>query len=99
MGFLSGLWVANFPLLTGKSLNIRFYLNHEYVHTNPIYSINYFLQLIGFATLLTGMSCYNNIVIPQLVRKCRYRLGRHRPPASDRDRIINTAADDIPDSQ
>ena len=59
----------------------------------------HYLQLIGFAILLIGMSCYNNIIVPQLVRKCRYRLGRHNQPTSDRDRIINTAADDIPESQ
>ena len=59
----------------------------------------HYLQLIGFAILLIGMSCYNNIIVPQLARKCRYRLGRHNQPTSDRDRIINTAADDIPESQ
>ena len=59
----------------------------------------HYLQVIGFAILLVGMSCYNNIIIPQLVRKCRYHLGRHRPPANDCERIINTAADDIPETQ
>ncbi|XP_076240867.1 transport and golgi organization 9 isoform X2 [Calliopsis andreniformis] len=59
----------------------------------------HYLQLIGFTALLTGMSCYNNIIIPQLVRKCRSRLGRHRPPPTDRKHIINTAADDIPETQ
>lgn len=39
------------------------------------------------------MACYNNIVIPQLVKKCRCRLGRH--VLVDEDRIINTAADDL----
>ncbi|XP_031848551.1 transport and golgi organization 9 [Nomia melanderi] len=58
----------------------------------------HYLQLIGFSILLTGMSCYNNIVVPQLARKCIYYLGRHRPPPSDRI-IINTAADDLPDTQ
>ncbi|KAJ8686463.1 hypothetical protein QAD02_022257 [Eretmocerus hayati] len=50
-------------------------------------------QLVGFTLLLTGMSCYNNVVIPQLLRKCRYRLGRHSPPA-DAERVVNTAADE-----
>ncbi|XP_017759386.1 PREDICTED: solute carrier family 35 member F6 [Eufriesea mexicana] len=59
----------------------------------------HYLQLIGFSVLFIGMCCYNNVVIPQLVRKCRYRLGRHRPPTNDRERIINTAADDIPEAQ
>ncbi|XP_076662224.1 transport and golgi organization 9 [Halictus rubicundus] len=58
----------------------------------------HYLQLIGFATLLVGMSYYNNIIIPQLVRKCIYSLGRHRPPPSS-ERIINIAADDIPETQ
>ena len=40
------------------------------------------------------MACYNNIVIPQLVRTCRYRLGRHTLPVHE-DQIINTAADDV----
>ncbi|XP_043599136.1 solute carrier family 35 member F6 [Bombus pyrosoma] len=59
----------------------------------------HYLQLIGFIVLLIGMCCYNNVIIPQLVRKCRYRLGRHKPPPTDRERIINTAADDIPETQ
>ena len=44
------------------------------------------------------MSYYNNIIIPQLVRKCQCRLGRHNPPI-DQERIINTAADDTEDMQ
>nr|XP_012152488.1 PREDICTED: solute carrier family 35 member F6 isoform X2 [Megachile rotundata] len=63
------------------------------------WQIFHYLQLIGFTILLIGMSCYNNIVIPQLVRKCRYYLCRHRPPPNDRVRIINTAADDVPETQ
>ncbi|XP_076765028.1 transport and golgi organization 9 [Xylocopa sonorina] len=59
----------------------------------------HYLQLIGFIVLLIGMCCYNNVIVPQLIRKCRYRLGRHRPPPNDRERIINTAADDIPETQ
>lgn len=56
----------------------------------------HFLQLIGFAVLFIGMSCYNNIIIPQLIRKLQCRLGRHSaPPVVDEERIINTAADDI----
>ncbi|XP_076627281.1 transport and golgi organization 9 [Colletes latitarsis] len=57
----------------------------------------HYLQLIGFTMLLIGMLCYNNIIIPQLVRKCRYQLGRHRPPP--RNQIINIMADDIPETQ
>jgi hypothetical protein len=57
--------------------------------------ISYFsLQLIGFTILLIGMACYNNIVIPQLVRKCRCRIGRHTSSTNE-DHIINTAADDV----
>lgn len=59
----------------------------------------HYLQLIGFAVLLIGMSCYNNIVIPQLAKKCLYRLSRHRPPPVDEDRVINIAADDIEEKQ
>ncbi|CAL7950951.1 unnamed protein product [Xylocopa violacea] len=59
----------------------------------------HYLQLIGFVILLIGMCCYNNVIVPQLIRKCRYRLGRHRPPPNDRERIINTAADDVPETQ
>ncbi|KAG7210786.1 hypothetical protein KM043_012279 [Ampulex compressa] len=59
----------------------------------------HYLQLIGFAALLIGMSCYNDVIIPQLVRKCLYRLGRHSPPANDEERIINTAADDVQETQ
>ncbi|XP_046741362.1 solute carrier family 35 member F6 [Diprion similis] len=54
----------------------------------------HYLQLIGFAVLLIGMSCYNNIVVPQLFRKIRCRLGRHQPP-QDEESVINTAADDV----
>lgn len=59
----------------------------------------FYFQLIGFTILLIGMCSYNNVVIPQLIRKCGYRLGRHRPPTHDRERIINTAADDISETQ
>lgn len=55
----------------------------------------HYFQIIGFTVLFVGMSCYNNIIVPQLVRKCTYRLGRHRPPPNDAERIINTAADDV----
>ncbi|KOC69414.1 Transmembrane protein C2orf18 like protein, partial [Habropoda laboriosa] len=58
----------------------------------------YYLQLIGFTILLVGMCCYNNVIIPQLLRKCRYRLCRHRPPSNDQEQIINTAADDVQES-
>ncbi|KAK0084439.1 hypothetical protein PV325_007033 [Microctonus aethiopoides] len=54
----------------------------------------HYLQLIGFNILIIGMACYNNVVIPQLIRKCQSRLGRHRPPRSDEVRVINTAADE-----
>ncbi|KZC11786.1 PREDICTED: solute carrier family 35 member F6 [Dufourea novaeangliae] len=57
----------------------------------------HYLQLLGFAILFIGLSCYNNIIVPQLVRKCRYRLGRHRSPSNER--IINIAADDVPENQ
>ncbi|KAL6446834.1 hypothetical protein ACFW04_001339 [Cataglyphis niger] len=56
----------------------------------------HYMQLIGFAILLIGMACYNNIVIPQLFQKYRCRLGRHT--LADEDRIINTAADDLPET-
>ncbi|KAH0949952.1 hypothetical protein HN011_007842 [Eciton burchellii] len=54
----------------------------------------HYMQLIGFTILLIGMACYNNIVIPQLVRKCRCRIGRHTSSTNE-DHIINTAADDV----
>ncbi|XP_011865437.1 PREDICTED: solute carrier family 35 member F6 [Vollenhovia emeryi] len=54
----------------------------------------HYMQLIGFIILLIGMACYNNIVIPQLIRKYRRLLGRHTLPENE-DRIINTAADDV----
>lgn len=40
------------------------------------------------------MACYNNIVIPQLVQKYRYYLGRHTLPENE-DRMVNTDADDV----
>lgn len=58
----------------------------------------HYVQLIGFVILFSGTCIYNNVIIPQLIRKCRYRLGRHRPP-SDNENIINTAADDIPENE
>ncbi|CAK9801933.1 Solute carrier family 35 member F6 [Anthophora plagiata] len=58
----------------------------------------HYLQLIGFSILLIGMSFYNNVIIPQLLRKCIYRLCRHRLPSNDQDQIINTAADDVQES-
>ncbi|OXU21170.1 hypothetical protein TSAR_000458 [Trichomalopsis sarcophagae] len=58
----------------------------------------HYLQLIGFSILFIGMSCYNNVVIPQLVRKCQCRLGRHNPPA-DEERVVNTAADDLEETR
>lgn len=59
----------------------------------------HFLQLIGFSILLTGMCCYNNILIPQLIRKCQSRMGRHRPPENEQPRAVNAAADDIEESR
>ncbi|XP_043281277.1 solute carrier family 35 member F6 [Venturia canescens] len=59
----------------------------------------HYLQLIGFTVLLIGMACYHNIVIPQLVRKCQSRLGRHRPPQNDQVRVLNAAADDIDEAR
>lgn len=60
------------------------------------WQVFHYMQLIGFVILLIGMACYNNIVIPQLVQKYRCRLGRHT--LADEDRIINTAADDLPET-
>lgn len=57
------------------------------------WQVFHYMQLIGFVVLLIGMACYNNIIIPQLVQKSLYRLGRHS--LADEDRIINTAADDV----
>ncbi|XP_015598627.1 solute carrier family 35 member F6 [Cephus cinctus] len=59
----------------------------------------HYLQLLGFAILLIGMCCYNNIIIPQSIRKIQYRLGRHRQPASDEVKVINTAADDVEETR
>lgn len=52
------------------------------------------LQLIGFVILLIGMACYNNLVIPQLIRKYYHYLG-HRTLLENEDHIVNTAADDV----
>ncbi|XP_029669820.1 solute carrier family 35 member F6 [Formica exsecta] len=60
------------------------------------WQVFHYMQLIGFTILLIGMACYNNIVIPQLFQKYLYRLGRHT--LADEDRIINTAADDLPET-
>lgn len=54
----------------------------------------HYMQLIGFVILVTGMACYNNIVIPQLIRRFRRYLGRYTLPENE-DHIINTAADDV----
>lgn len=51
------------------------------------------LQLVGFTVLLVGMSCYNNVIIPQLIRRVVVLIGRHRPPPSDEVRVINAAGD------
>lgn len=40
------------------------------------------------------MACYNNIVIPQLIRKYRHYFGHHTLSENE-DYIINTAADDV----
>ncbi|TGZ54493.1 solute carrier family 35 member F6 isoform X1 [Temnothorax longispinosus] len=58
------------------------------------WQVFHYMQLIGFVILLIGMACYNNIVIPQLIRKYRCHLGRHTLPENE-DHIINTAADDV----
>ncbi|XP_012253726.2 solute carrier family 35 member F6 [Athalia rosae] len=58
----------------------------------------HYLQLIGFAVLLTGMSCYNNVIVPQLFRKLQCRLGRHWPPR-DEENIVNTLADSTEEEQ
>ncbi|XP_014472589.1 PREDICTED: solute carrier family 35 member F6 [Dinoponera quadriceps] len=58
------------------------------------WQVFYYVQLIGFTILLIGMACYNNIVIPQLFRKLRSRLGRHKLSVN-KDGIVNTAADDV----
>ncbi|XP_011503762.1 PREDICTED: solute carrier family 35 member F6 isoform X4 [Ceratosolen solmsi marchali] len=52
----------------------------------------HYLQLIGFFIIFIGMSCYNNIVIPQLIKKCQCRL-RHLNFSVDEEQVINTAAD------
>ncbi|XP_020289377.1 solute carrier family 35 member F6 [Pseudomyrmex gracilis] len=56
----------------------------------------HYMQLIGFVILLIGMACYNNIVIPQLIKNYLNRLGRNTTEREDR--IINTAADDVQDT-
>ncbi|XP_033221942.1 solute carrier family 35 member F6-like [Belonocnema kinseyi] len=58
----------------------------------------HYLQLFGFAFLITGMCLYNDVVIPQLARKCIARLFRHRPPPQAQERIVSTAADDVENS-
>ncbi|EGI70431.1 PREDICTED: solute carrier family 35 member F6 [Acromyrmex echinatior] len=58
------------------------------------WQVFHYMQLIGFIILLIGMACYNNIVIPQLIRKYRHYLG-HRTLSENEDCIINTAADDV----
>lgn len=58
------------------------------------WQVFHYMQLIGFIILLIGMACYNNIVIPQLVQKYRYYLGRHTLPENE-DRMVNTDADDV----
>ncbi|XP_018373756.1 PREDICTED: solute carrier family 35 member F6 [Trachymyrmex cornetzi] len=58
------------------------------------WQVFHYMQLIGFIILLIGMACYNNIVIPQLIRKYRRYLGHHTLSENE-DCIINTAADDV----
>ncbi|KAL2711852.1 solute carrier family 35 member F6 [Vespula squamosa] len=57
----------------------------------------HYLQLIGFAILLIGMLCYNNVLIPQLVKKCHCHLIRKKR-ANDEECIVNIAADDVQES-
>ncbi|KAL6265703.1 hypothetical protein P5V15_002506 [Pogonomyrmex californicus] len=58
------------------------------------WQVFHYMQLIGFMILLIGMACYNNIGIPQLIRKYQQHLMRYTL-AEEEDRIINTAADDV----
>ncbi|XP_018309325.1 solute carrier family 35 member F6 [Mycetomoellerius zeteki] len=58
------------------------------------WQVFHYMQLIGFVILLIGMACYNNIVIPQLIRKYRHYFGHHTLSENE-DYIINTAADDV----
>ncbi|KYM94989.1 Transmembrane protein C2orf18 [Cyphomyrmex costatus] len=58
-----------------------------------IFSLALKHYLIGFIILLIGMACYNNLVIPQLIRKYRHYWGRHT--SENEDCLINTAADDV----
>lgn len=54
----------------------------------------HYLQLIGFTILLIGMCCYNNVAIPQLIRKCYcFIMKKRRSP--DQERFISIAADDV----
>jgi len=41
------------------------------------------------------MACYNNIIIPQLIRRYRYHLRHHTLSENEDQHIINTAADDV----
>ncbi|XP_051154615.1 solute carrier family 35 member F6-like [Leptopilina boulardi] len=58
----------------------------------------HYLQLFGFGFLLIGMCLYNDVIIPQLTRKCICRLSRSlrtRSQTQDEEQIVNTAADDV----
>lgn len=57
-----------------------------------------YFQLFGFGFLLIGMCLYNDVIIPQLTRKCICRLSRSlrtRSQTQDEEQIVNTAADDV----
>lgn len=90
MGLFFRISMAKFSLYAGIKHSSK---NSNYMkkHKHKVY---FLLQLIGFIILLIGMACYNNIVVPQLIRKCQSRLGRHKLRESE-DHIINTAADDV----
>ncbi|XP_043484492.1 solute carrier family 35 member F6-like [Leptopilina heterotoma] len=62
------------------------------------WQIFHYLQLFGFAFLIIGMCLYNDVIIPQLTRKCLCclsRLLRTRSQSPDEEQIVNTAADDV----
>lgn len=62
------------------------------------WQIFHYLQVFGFGFLIIGMCLYNDVIIPQLTRKCLFclsRLSRTRSQSSNDDQIINTAADDV----
>jgi drug/metabolite transporter (DMT)-like permease len=51
------------------------------------------IQVYGFASLLFGMSVYNDILVTPLFRACLRRMRRSRSDAADEEPIINQQAD------